>query len=199
MPYLSLTRLIIVGSLLLLPLASNAADTPPSKEDLIKALTPTPGTSAKKTKTHGGHDTDKVHFRGIQVIESGENQPQEEKPAPPPSVQLQQISFEFNSARLTHEAQLTLDNLAAAMNEESLKASRFKLTGHTDSIGGAAFNQALSIQRAQSAQEYLVKRHRVQANRLLVEGKGFSEPADAANPESAVNRRVQVTNLGKAE
>lgn len=197
MRYLSLTYLIIVSSLILSPLAGNAEDKPPSKEELLKALTPAPA-SAKQAKSRGVPGSEKPNFRGIQVINSGETTAQEEKIVPP-TVQLQQISFEFNSAKLTREAQLTLDNLAAAMNEESLKNARFKLTGHTDSIGGAAFNLALSIQRAQSAQEYLIKRHRIEASRLLIEGKGFAELADSANPESAVNRRVQVTNLGKVE
>lgn len=196
MRYLSLTCLIIVSSLSLSPLAGNAADTPPSKEELLKALTPAPA-PANKAKSRSMSGSDKATFRGIQVIDSGTAM-QEEKLVPP-TVQLQQISFEFNSAKLTREAQLTLDNLAAAMNEANLKDSRFKLTGHTDSIGGSAFNLALSIQRAQSTQEYLVKHHHIDASRLLIEGKGFSELADPANPESAVNRRVQVTNLGKSE
>lgn len=198
MNYLSLTYSIIVSSLSLLSLAANAADAPPSKEELLKALTPAPAaSSANKPKSRGLPGSEKANFRGIQVIDSGTAM-QEEKLVPP-TVQLQQISFEFNSTKLTREAQLTLDNLAAAMNEESLKNSRFKLIGHTDSVGGSAFNLALSIQRAQSAQEYLVKHHHIEASRLLVEGKGFAELADPANPESAVNRRVQVTNLGKVE
>lgn len=198
MRYLSLPCLIIVSSLALLPLASNAADTAPSKEDLIKALTPAPTPAGKQTAPQAKTGSGKVGFRGIQVINSGEAPAQIEK-ITPPTVQLQQISFEFNSAKLTREAQLTLDNLAAAMNEESLKQFRFKLTGHTDSVGGAAFNQSLSVQRAKSVLEYLTKQHHIEVSRLQVEGKGFSEPADPANPESAVNRRVQVTNLGKAE
>lgn len=198
MRYLFLRSLIVAGSLTFLPLASNAAENvPPSKEELVKALTPAP-VSAKKSKSRGIAGAENVGFRGIQVIESGAmTAPQEIYT--PPSVQLQQISFEFNSAKLTQEAQLTLDNLAAAMKEDGLKDSRFKLTGHTDSIGGAAFNMALSMQRAQSAQHYLIKHHHIAVSRLLVEGKGFTELADAANPESGVNRRVQVTNLGKAE
>ena len=194
MRYLSLTCLIILSGLFSLPLVGNAADAPPSKEDLIKALTP-----AKKTKSTAASGSEKVHFRGIQVIESESAASLQEEKIEPPTVQLQQISFEFNSAKLTPEAQVTLDNLAAAMNEERLKPFRFKLIGHTDSVGGAEFNQTLSIQRAQSALEYLTKRHHIEVSRLQIEGKGFSEPADPANPEGAVNRRVQVTNLGKAE
>lgn len=196
MRYLSLIYLIIAGSLALSPLTGNAENKPPSKEELLKALTPAP---AKQVKSRGVQGAEKPNFRGIQIINSEDSTPAQEEKIVPPTVQLQQISFEFNSAKLTREAQLTLDNLAAAMNEANLKSSRFKLTGHTDSIGGSAFNLALSIQRARSAQDYLVKQHRIEANRLLIEGKGFSELADSTNPESAVNRRVQVTNLGGSE
>jgi outer membrane protein OmpA-like peptidoglycan-associated protein len=72
----------------------------------------------------------------------------------------------------------------------------FKLTGHTDAIGSAEFNLKLSVQRAESVLDYLVTKHHIAANRLSIEGKGFSEPADVNHPESGVNRRVQVTNVG---
>jgi len=184
MRYLTLIYTLVASGLILLSLPI-AAD-PPSKEDLRNALTPAPTTHKSKIRGLPGSES-----RGVEVIENGE--------VKPPTVQLQQISFEYNSAKLTPEAQFTLDNLAAVMNEPALKASRFKLTGHTDAVGGVAFNLALSTQRAQSAQAYLNKRHHVEAKRLIIEGKGFSELADPANPESAVNRRVQVTNLGQAE
>lgn len=202
MRYLFLTQTFVLSCLALFTLTA-AAD-PASKEELRNALTPVPAVHKSKTRAWGSSET-----RGVEVIENSEvKPPQDDKivppPAPPvppapPTVQLQQISFEYNSAKLTPEAQLTLDNLGAVMNEPALKKSRFKLTGHTDAVGGAAFNLALSARRAQSTQAYLSKRHHVDASRLLVEGKGFSELADAENPQSAVNRRVQVTNLGQSE
>jgi outer membrane protein OmpA-like peptidoglycan-associated protein len=113
-------------------------------------------------------------------------------------VQLQQISFEYNSDKLTSEAKKTLDNLAIVIKEPDLAKSHFKIVGHTDAMGGAEFNLSLSIRRAQSAMSYLVNHHHVDANRLTIEGKGFSELADPAHPDSAANRRVQVTNLGQS-
>lgn len=183
MRYLSLIYPVIVGSLALASLTV-AAD-PPSTETLRKALSPSPQSSKSKSG---------VKMRGIPSMEI-----QEMTPPEPPTVQLQEISFEFNSAELTTEARQTLDNLAAVINESSFKTSRFKLIGHTDSIGGSGFNLVLSAKRAKSAQDYLIRRYHIEANRLLVEGKGFSELADPEHPDSAINRRVQVTNLGQVE
>lgn len=187
MRYLSLSYTCVAISLTLLSLTVAAA--PPSTEELKKALTPAPAPAGSKAKMRG---LPGAKMRGVEVMTTA-------IATPPPSVQLQQISFEFNSAKLTPEAQQTLDNLAGVMNDDAFKAFRFKLTGHTDAVGSAEFNLTLSTQRAQSAQAYLSKQHHVDAKRLIIEGKGFSELADSANPESAVNRRVQVTNLGQAE
>ena len=81
MRYLSLTCLIILSGLFSLPLVGNAADAPPSKEDLIKALTP-----AKKTKSTAASGSEKVHFRGIQVIESESAASLQEEKIEPPTV-----------------------------------------------------------------------------------------------------------------
>ena len=106
------------------------------------------------------------------------------------------VNFEYNSAALTTDAQLNLKHLAQILNSTELVSQRFKIVGHTDAVGGAAYNQTLSEQRALSVQAYLVKSLSVEASRLQVEGKGFSELADPKNPTHAINRRVQVINLG---
>ena len=62
--------------------------------------------------------------------------------------------------------------------------------------GGDAYNLALSMQRARSVAEYLTRQYRISAQRLTVEGYGRKQLLDPANPQSAANRRVQVTNLG---
>jgi hypothetical protein len=45
---------------------------------------------------------------------------------------------------------------------------------------------------------HIALRYGVAASRLQVEGYGRTELLDKANPTSAINRRVQVSNLGKA-
>ncbi|SQD98527.1 OmpA/MotB domain protein (fragment) [Parafrankia sp. Ea1.12] len=66
--------------------------------------------------------------------------------------------------------------------------------GHTDSTGPRALNQALSIDRARVAREYLVMRG-VPAERIRAAGFGPDQPiADNASTSGrAANRRVDVT------
>ncbi len=198
MRYLTIIYASIISGLAITSFNINAE--PPSTDELRKALTPSP-TPVPEHKTRG-LPLSGVKTRGINVIESTEKATaQTEEPAappPPPSVQLQQISFEYNSDKLTHEARQTLDNLATVLKEPDLEKSRFKIIGHTDAMGGAEFNVSLSIRRAQSVMNYLINHHHIDANRLTIEGKGFSELADPAHPDSAANRRVQVTNLGQS-
>ena len=47
--------------------------------------------------------------------------------------------------------------------------------GHTDRIGSAAYNQKLSLRRAEAVKQYLVSKG-IAANRVYAEGKGKSQP-----------------------
>ena len=107
-----------------------------------------------------------------------------------------EVNFEYASATLSPDARIVLDNLGRALSDPVLKSSRFMVAGHTDSVGGAAYNLALSKRRAQAVADYLVREHNVDSNRLQIEGFGSIKLLDASNPTSAVNRRVQVATLG---
>jgi OOP family OmpA-OmpF porin len=113
-----------------------------------------------------------------------------------PSIDLA-VNFEYASAKLTPDARLVLDNLGQALTDPALANSRFRIAGHTDARGGDAYNLALSKQRARAVAGYLMNQYRIEAQRLTVEGFGRSRLLDPANPASAVNRRVEVTNLGQ--
>ncbi len=106
------------------------------------------------------------------------------------------VTFEYASAKLTPDARIVLDNLGRALSDTTLRDSRFRVAGHTDARGSDAYNLALSKQRAQSVADYLVRVHRIDAQRLSVEGFGRTQLLDPDHPQSAVNRRVQITNLG---
>jgi outer membrane protein OmpA-like peptidoglycan-associated protein len=68
------------------------------------------------------------------------------------------------------------------------------ITGYTDNVGNAAYNQMLSEQRAASVGNFL-KTQNVSANRIFTEGRGKRNPiASNATPEGrAMNRRVVIT------
>jgi OOP family OmpA-OmpF porin len=81
--------------------------------------------------------------------------------------------FDFNKAVLRPAGKQKLDELAAqakAINLEVILA-----VGHTDRIGGDAYNQKLSEKRAAAVKEYLVSKG-IEANRIYTEGKGKKQP-----------------------
>ena len=113
-----------------------------------------------------------------------------------PSVALD-IKFAFNSAVLTGDAKDTISRLGAAFQSDQLADYRFRVEGHTDATGRPDYNLALSQRRAESVRDYLVNVLHVAPNRLQVVGRGQEDPLDPADPTSAVNRRVQVVNIGQ--
>lgn len=112
---------------------------------------------------------------------------------PPPSLSLA-IQFEPNSSRVRPESGAMLGTLVAAMQSPELKAARFLIEGHSDARGATAQNQRLSLERAEEVRLYLVALG-VHPSRLKAVGKGSSEPADAADPNAAANRRVRVVTI----
>ncbi|MCJ0764600.1 OmpA family protein [Variovorax terrae] len=104
------------------------------------------------------------------------------------------IQFDFDSARVRPESQQALANLAQALQSSELSASKFVIEGHTDAKGRADYNQRLSQQRADAVRDYLAQQG-VAVVRLTAAGKGSSEPANAADPFAAENRRVRIVNL----
>ena len=114
-----------------------------------------------------------------------------------PSVNLT-VNFPNGSAELTPEAMATLDALGRALSSSELASYRFRIEGHTDTVGSADSNKALSQRRAATVADYLEKNFGVVSARL--DAVGFGEdgllvptPPQTAN---AQNRRVKVVNLG---
>ena len=112
-----------------------------------------------------------------------------------PKVSLSAIQFEFNSDRLTEPARNQVMELAAAMELPSLQGFSFAVVGHTDSAGSNTYNRDLSLRRARSVKHYLVSRH-VKAARLVEVGLGEDYPIAGTRGDDALNRRVEVVNLG---
>ena len=115
-----------------------------------------------------------------------------------PSIDLD-VRFRLGSAELTAAAMRQLDELAGAMRAEALSESRFLIAGHTDATGAAAYNRVLSQRRAAAVKAYLVHRHGIAASRLDTVGWGEERLKDPLNPESGVNRRVEVLALAGSQ
>jgi OOP family OmpA-OmpF porin len=114
-------------------------------------------------------------------------------PEAPPSLSLL-IQFGFDSAVVQPESGPALQNLARALQTSELSNSRFLIEGHTDARGRADYNMELSRRRAMAVREALA-RNGASVERLEVVGKGSTDPADPADPRSALNRRVRIVNL----
>jgi len=103
--------------------------------------------------------------------------------------------FDFNKAALKPEAKAKLDDLVGKTSSVNLEV--IIAVGHTDSVGGDAYNQKLSVSRAEAVKSYLVTKG-IEKNRVYTEGKGEKQPvADNKTAEGrAKNRRVEIEVVG---
>lgn len=88
--------------------------------------------------------------------------------------------FDFDKAVLKPEGQKELDSKIVTGMKEHPEVEMLLVTGHTDRIGSAKYNQKLSERRAAAAKAYLVKQG-IAAERIHAVGKGESEPNMEAN------------------
>jgi OOP family OmpA-OmpF porin len=103
--------------------------------------------------------------------------------------------FDFNKSNLKPEAQAKLADLVDKTKGIALEV--IIAVGHTDSVGDDAYNQKLSIARAEAVKKFLTEKG-VEKNRVYTEGKCEMSPvADKKTIEGrAKNRRVEVEVVG---
>ncbi len=103
--------------------------------------------------------------------------------------------FDFDKAVLKPEGKAKLDDLTSKLSSVNLEV--IIAVGHTDSVGADAYNQKLSVRRADAVKTYLVSKG-VESNRVYTEGKGEKQPV-ADNKTAAgreKNRRVEIEVVG---
>jgi len=103
--------------------------------------------------------------------------------------------FDFDKAVLKSEGKTQLDDMVSKLKSINLEV--VIAVGHTDSVGTDAYNQKLSIRRAEAVKAYLVSKG-IESNRVYTEGKGKKQPvADNKTAEGrAKNRRVEIEVVG---
>jgi OOP family OmpA-OmpF porin len=101
------------------------------------------------------------------------------------------INFDFNADVIRPESRPLLDQVAAMLKEHG--DWTVTLEGHTDNVGGPAFNKDLSTRRAAAVKAYLASAG-VSAARLTSIGFGFDKPVASNDTQSgrAENRRVEI-------
>jgi len=108
------------------------------------------------------------------------------------------VLFQSGSAELTPQAIQALNELGTALSNPSLAGFRFRIEGHTDTVGTREYNLSLSEQRAKAVAAYLESKFAIDPGRVEPVGVGPDHPlvpTPAQTPEPR-NRRVQVVNLG---
>ncbi len=103
--------------------------------------------------------------------------------------------FDFDKSVLKAEGKAKLDDLVGKVKGINLEV--IIAVGHTDSVGSDAYNQKLSVKRADSVKAYLVSKG-IEKNRVYTEGKGEKQPV-ADNKTAAgrsKNRRVEIEVVG---
>lgn len=108
-----------------------------------------------------------------------------------------QIRFSTNSSALDAAARQNIDEFARALSNPKLREMRFKVAGHTDSMGSEQHNIGLSGQRADVVRNYLIEVGGIEAMRLESEALGESIPLLRNDSDYArqMNRRVEFTPL----
>ena len=99
--------------------------------------------------------------------------------------------FDWDRADLTSRAREIIATAAQASTH--VQTTRIDVNGYTDLSGTAAYNQRLSVRRAQSVEAELV-RDGVQRNEISIHGYGESNPLvpTAKGVREPQNRRVEI-------
>jgi outer membrane protein OmpA-like peptidoglycan-associated protein len=102
------------------------------------------------------------------------------------------ITFAFDSSNLQPQFYPVLDNVASTLNQYNQTV--IEVAGHTDNVGTDAYNQQLSMQRANAVSAYLGGKGVLQ-QRMMIVGAGETRPIASNDTDAgrAQNRRVEIT------
>ena len=180
-----------------------AADNNVSADQILNALQPKPltrGLSVGAPQVDPAVQAKEISFvqtlrnRKTRSLSLGEREGIAEIASTKPKIDLN-IQFDYNSAEISKASLSSVQELGKALSNPSLKGSTFVVAGHTDAIGGEAYNQDLSERRADTIKRYLAEKYGINGTDLVTVGYGKTKPIDPNAPMDPINRRVQVVNM----
>jgi outer membrane protein OmpA-like peptidoglycan-associated protein len=111
-------------------------------------------------------------------------------------VVLKNIFFDTGKADLKQESVAELETMRKLL--EKNPALKVQINGHTDNVGEATYNKGLSLKRARSVVDYLI-RNGIDVNRLAAIGYGEERPLVSNDDETGgreINRRTEIEIIG---
>jgi outer membrane protein OmpA-like peptidoglycan-associated protein len=202
--FTAILSIVTIGAALCFGVVRAVAADDVTEDQIVRALAP-----AKKPLTRGlsaapqvdpavsaeeGRFVQKIRGRPTRSLSANEREEIATIVEDKPKIDLE-INFDYNSADISAKSMTSVQALGRALTNADLKGSTFVVAGHTDAVGGEAYNQDLSERRADSIKKYLVDKYSIAGSDLVTVGYGKSKLKDPANPLSEVNRRVQVVNM----
>ncbi len=216
----ALATVLTIG--LVLPVVAWAQATP-SVEDTINALKPRPGKSRGSRPvlappgTEASAPVAAAPIASAPAMHAAPGAPavQQQPTARPPAVAAAtptrpvasdasdapgidfNVLFASGSADLAPATLKTLDTIGRALSSNELAGSRFRIEGHTDTVGSRDGNRSLSGRRAAAVVDYLSQKYGIDRSRL--ESKGMGQDALVVPTGDQVdeprNRRVRIVNI----
>jgi outer membrane protein OmpA-like peptidoglycan-associated protein len=130
----------------------------------------------------GNRDSDNTDFTSGLILEKIPNGYK---------IVISNIEFGTGKEAIQKQASKLLNKIADYLDEHYHDYA-VKIEGHTDNVGGKAYNQNLSVRRANAVMNYLVRKG-INKKRLTFNGFGETMPIEDNNTEEgrARNRRVE--------
>jgi OmpA-OmpF porin, OOP family len=188
---------VVVAGLVQASWSSVWAADPPNASQLIQSLTPGSAGTTRGIRLGGQPPAPAPAPSGTRASTGATaRQPTTQSTANQGEARLS-VPFASGSAVISPVAARVLDELGKALTSPKLADYKFRVEGHTDTVGAPDMNKTLSEQRANSVADYLVTKFGIDRSRLTPVGMGEDGLLVATGPgvSNAANRQVRVVTL----
>ncbi|PKA43446.1 hypothetical protein CWR43_10795 [Rhizobium sullae] len=154
-------------------IASQGTEAAPAVPDVGQPSTPQPTATSPTTAVSAAATSDPQTYWKL-----------------PPDDQINvRVNFDFDSAAIAPQQKAMLQKLCGVIKDMDIKLVR--IIGHTDAVGGASYNQHLSVLRAKEVTRFFTDDCNIARERLEAVGAGEQFLLNQENPKADENRRVE--------